>query len=1080
MMRKVTTVVTVMTVLLANSVVAQEAEKLLKRSGVHGGLVVHLGCDDADFISRLRAGNPFLVHGLDTAPERIETARRHLDERGLYGPVSVDVFDGRHLPYVANLVNLLIISDDTLQIPAEEIERVLAPRGVALVRSALDTRPENLDQEAADLTDWTLYRKRVPEQIDDWGHYLHGAENNALSHDTVVGPPRHMQWLAEPRRTRHHDTDKGTYPTVRAVVSARGRLYYLLDETPSSNMRIPSRWMLIARDGFSGVQLWKKPVQAETYGRELEQVWRQIIADGDRVYAQLAGGAGLSQLDGATGELLRTYVETEGFREVIKRGGNLLFVGPENHLMAVDAESGRQRWTWRPGDDAEIIRLTLAAADDRVFVKTTEAVCSLAIDTGAEVWTHLLPKAEKPVRLRWPRERLIVAGGVVLVSFGGKDPTELNRDTPEFLGSHPRVRQYGGRLAALDATTGEKLWETAYMPNLESAPGEIYVHDGVVWLGPDYAEARDLRSGEPRDALGGVLEELWTDGHHYRCYPGKATARYILTAKRGIEFFDISGEKHSRNNWVRSTCRVGVTPCNGLLYASPHSCGCYMEAMINGFWALAAEDSRSGHTEDTLATRLEPGPAYGTRRRTSANAASAEWPTYRGNNARSGSTAVTVPARLQEAWSVDLSGKLSGITVADGKLFVAQVDQHTVHALDAASGRRIWQYTAGGRVDSPPTWHKGLLLFGSRDGFVYCLRADDGRLVWRFQAAPRRLRAVALEQLESPWPVSGSVLVERDVAYVSAGRSSNLDGGIHLYALHPATGEVLRRRKLASQPVGAMEPPKGAARHKSRNKQNWSDYKTHLAADKADSFAMDGALTDVMSSDGDSIFMRHLRFDRALARRPEKRQHLFSTSHLLDDTEHHRSYWVLGSGDFRGLPVAFPWIVGNSLQVPFGLTMAFDENTVWSVRGGAGRKRQTPDYRVVSAPRPDPTSRESAFPDFKERSSDGGIAGARRGIRPGRAQGASHSDSWQTPLTARPRAIVRAGDHLVIGGMQSADYNQALDDWTAGNVRVLSSADGVHVNNIPLEAPPIWDGMAAANGKLYVSLENGKVTCLAE
>ena len=75
MMRRMIHVMTVMAVLLANLAIADEVENLLKRIGVNGGLVVHLGCDDADFISRLRIGDQFLVHGLDTAPESVEAAR---------------------------------------------------------------------------------------------------------------------------------------------------------------------------------------------------------------------------------------------------------------------------------------------------------------------------------------------------------------------------------------------------------------------------------------------------------------------------------------------------------------------------------------------------------------------------------------------------------------------------------------------------------------------------------------------------------------------------------------------------------------------------------------------------------------------------------------------------------------------------------------------------------------------------------------------------------------------------------------------------------------------------------------------
>ena len=65
-----------------------------------------------------------------------------------------------------------------------------------------------------------------------------------------------------------------------------------------------------------------------------------------------------------------------------------------------------------------------------------------------------------------------------------------------------------------------------------------------------------------------------------------------------------------------------------------------------------------------------------------------------------------------------------------------------MHALDLNAGRVLWHYFAGARVDSPPTYWKGRLYFGSRDGSVYCLRAEDGALIWRYRAvADRRLGA---------------------------------------------------------------------------------------------------------------------------------------------------------------------------------------------------------------------------------------------------------------------------------------------------------------------------------------------------
>jgi len=114
-------------------------------------------------------------------------------------------------------------------------------------------------------------------------------------------------------------------------------------------------------------------------------------------------------------------------------------------------------------------------------------------------------------------------------------------------------------------------------------------------------------------------------------------------------------------------------------------------------------------------------------------------------------------------------GPLTAPVCADGRVFVARPDAHEVVALDAADGHVHWRFVANGRVDTPPTLRQGLCLFGCRSGWVYCLRATDGCLVWRLRAAPRDERIVAHGQLESPWPVPGSVLVVDGVAYFAAG-----------------------------------------------------------------------------------------------------------------------------------------------------------------------------------------------------------------------------------------------------------------------------------------------------------------------
>ena len=49
-------------------------------------------------------------------------------------------------------------------------------------------------------------RARVPwpADIDEWPQHLYGSDNNAVAHDSVVGPPRHYQWTSPPDWSRAH------------------------------------------------------------------------------------------------------------------------------------------------------------------------------------------------------------------------------------------------------------------------------------------------------------------------------------------------------------------------------------------------------------------------------------------------------------------------------------------------------------------------------------------------------------------------------------------------------------------------------------------------------------------------------------------------------------------------------------------------------------------------------------------------------------------------------------------------------------------------------------------------------------
>lgn len=217
-----------------------QAREILDATGIQGGLVVHLGCGDGRLTAELAAGDAYFVQGLDVDADQVEAARRHVQSLGRYGKVTIDRLTGSKLPYVDNLVNLLVVEDADL-VPQAEMMRVLAPQGVAYVRRAAE---------------WTKTVKPRPAEIDEWTHYLYDSRNNAVSHDALVGPPRHLQWICDPDWSRHHDH----MASLSAMVSAGGRVFYIIDEGPREAILLPAQWTLVARNAFSGTLLWKRPI----------------------------------------------------------------------------------------------------------------------------------------------------------------------------------------------------------------------------------------------------------------------------------------------------------------------------------------------------------------------------------------------------------------------------------------------------------------------------------------------------------------------------------------------------------------------------------------------------------------------------------------------------------------------------------------------------------------------------------------------------------------------------------------------------------------------------------------------------
>ena len=1031
------------------------AQSIRAATGVTGGLVVHLGCGDGKLAAALHAATGALVHGLDTDADTVRQAQAHIRTLGLYGPVSAERFDGTHLPYADNLVNLLVAPNGWGNVPRAELMRALAPQGVAYVR-----------QGGA----WTKTVKPRPGNTDEWTHFLHDASGNAVAHDEVVGPPRRFQWVAGPRHGRSHEHT----PSVEAVVSAGGRLFYIVDDAPVMSMRRAARWSLVARDAYNGVVLWKRPVAAWFthlcgWTQGPRQLQRKLVAvagkarsqsgadaqtgtaqpgGGDRVYVTLGFHAPLSAVDAATGTTVKVYEGTEGTEEIVCHNGILLLAvrrvtdervaefknwrrlaaqktsplhtrdtmkplfqrfrrteakAPRT-VLALDADTGRVLWK-KSGKDAGLRPMSLCALGDRVFYQRGRNAVCLDLKTGREVWA----KPSAPMRVVC-RSAVVCAGRQAI--------TALSADTGDVLWTQKPLLHSIKDTFVINGS----LWLGGFKPFDTGRK-----HTGPVW-GPYFVTQRDLSTGK-------VLKHIEPDnpGHHNRCYPSKATSLYILGSRRGAEFIDLKSGECLWHSWVRGVCRYGVMPCNGLLYAPPHACGCYITAKLTGFNALApaARDEGPGTGGVGTAPTLQRGPAYGkggARQSSSAKATANrsaggsedEWPTLRHDAGRSGCTTAAVPAKLRLAWERAVGGRLTAPTVAGGTVFVASADEHRVCATDARTGEPAWTFTAGGRVDSPPTVCEGRAVFGSRDGHVYSVRTSDGALAWRLRAARSARRIVAYGQLESASPVPGSVLVRDGVVTLTAGRSSYLDGGIALHRIQLASGKV-----LSTTPIYSSDPDTG---------KQPAQYGP---------CAMPGALADVLTADDEHVYLRDLVFDRQGASQPKGNPHLLTLTGFLDGSWPHRSYWIYGTRCSLATGCS-----GRDRNLVYGRLLVFDTSTVY----GYGRAKVHWSNQLE----------DGAYRVFA------------------RARG-QKQQRWAKPMPILVRAMVLAGNVLFVAGPPAEARHVAPTPGTSHGALLiaLSVADGTELARCPLGAPPVFDGMAAAHGRLYLALENSRLVCMA-
>jgi len=180
------------------------------------------------------------------------------------------------------------------------------------------------------------------------------------------------------------------------------------------------------------------------------------------------------------------------------------------------------------------------------------------------------------------------------------------------------------------------------------------------------------------------------------------------------------------------------------------------------------------------------------------------WPCYKGNHFRTSYTASGLSASLKMSWSYEFLERPQmawpGIDsrnsfdaafepiIAENKVYFGNSNDNAVYGMDINNGEIIWQFFTQGPIRYAPAYWQGALYVVSDDGCLYCLKATDGTLLWKYRGGPTQGMIFGNGRLISRWPARGGPVIEKDVVYFACGIWPT--DGITIHALNAQSGQV--------------------------------------------------------------------------------------------------------------------------------------------------------------------------------------------------------------------------------------------------------------------------------------------------
>lgn len=288
----------------------ETAGRILAETGVVQGYCLVLGAEEGRLAYHLALHSNLKIVGIEEDPTKVATARRALDQAGLYG-VRVSIHQGAltNLPYGPYFANL-IVSDRLLrtgQLPGDpaQVHQALRPAGgVVYLGQPTPPAPTTLTPGAfqtwlkrgglgeAHLVQsnglWAVLRRGPLAGGGSWTHQYGSPDNAACSQDALVSGDLQVLWWGEPGPRPMPDRGNRN----PAPLSINGHLF------------VQGNRILFGMDAYNGTIRWTKSVP-ETRRANMLRDCSNMAATSDHLY--VAQGAYCYALDADHGSRDRNF-----------------------------------------------------------------------------------------------------------------------------------------------------------------------------------------------------------------------------------------------------------------------------------------------------------------------------------------------------------------------------------------------------------------------------------------------------------------------------------------------------------------------------------------------------------------------------------------------------------------------------------------------------------------------------------------------------------------------------------------------------------------------------------------------------